>query len=82
MTDPVSSGEVESLSAEAFKRDNYLEAVLTTGTRGCAVVNGQTYYLGDSLAGYRLVAVYERSAEFESHGIRLRLGLRGGGSSS
>lgn len=76
------SGNAQSLAAEAFKRQNNLEAVLTSGEKDCAVVNGQTLYLGDSLQGYRLVAVHARSAEFESNGVRVMLGLRGGGSSS
>lgn len=67
---------------EAFKRQNHLEAVLVTGNQRCAVVNGQTIYIGQELQGYRLVAVHERSVEFESKGVRVLLGIRNGASAS
>ena len=67
---------------EAFKRDNRLDAVMVTGDQRCAVINGQTLFVGQTLQGYRLVAVHERSAEFVANGVRVLLGIRGGGPAS
>lgn len=71
-----------ALSAEAFRSKNALDAVLVTGDQRCAVINGQTIFVGEELDGYRLLTVHERSVEFESSGVRVVLGIRGGGKSS
>ncbi len=71
-----------SESLETFQNQNRLDAVLVTGNKRCAVVNGQTLYIGQELRGYRLVAVHERSAEFESGGQRVLLGIHVGESPS
>ncbi|MEZ6190763.1 MAG: hypothetical protein R3C45_05665 [Phycisphaerales bacterium] len=76
--EPVAGSEAAQ-AVETFKRDHKLEAVLVTGDQRCAVVNGQTMYVGQSLQGYRLVSVQERSAEFRSGGVVITLGLRGAG---
>jgi hypothetical protein len=76
--EPVAGSETAQ-AVETFKRDHKLEAVLVTGDQRCAVVNGQTMYAGQSLQGYRLVSVQERSAEFRSGGVVITLGLRGAG---
>lgn len=73
------AGSEAAVAAETFKRDHKLEAVLVTGDQRCAVVNGQTVYVGQSLQGYRLVSVQERSAEFRSGGVTVSLGIRGAG---
>lgn len=75
------SGSEAALAIESFKRDNKLEAVLVTGDQRCAVVNGQTVYVGQTLQGYRLVSVQERSAEFRAGGVTVSLGIRGPGQS-
>ena len=61
---------------ESFQRQNRLDAVMVTGDQRCAVVNGQTLYIGQALQGYRLVAVHERTAEFEAGSFRVLLGIR------
>ncbi len=75
------AGGVAAMAAEAFKRDHKLEAVLVTGDQRYAVVNGQTIYVGQTLQGYRLVSVRERSAEFQAGGVTVSLGIRGAGQS-
>lgn len=71
-----------SEALEKFQSQNRLDAVLVTGDKRCAVVNGQTLYIGQALLGYRLIAVHERSAEFESGGKRVLLGIHVGESPS
>jgi hypothetical protein len=78
---PGADGQGATQSAESFKQANHLDAVLVTGDQRCAVVNGLTLRLGESLQGYRLVAINERAAEFEADGVRVALGIRGGGPS-
>lgn len=73
---PDAGGEA-AMAAEAFKRDHKLEAVLLTGDQRYAVVNGRTIYVGQTLQGYRLVSVRERSAEFQAGGVTISLGIRG-----
>jgi hypothetical protein len=73
---------VLSSAVESFKRDNRLDAVMLTGDRRCAVVSGRTVYLGQTLHGYRLIAVHERSAEFEVDGEIVTLVIRSGEQSS
>ncbi len=62
-----------------FTQQYHLEAVLLTGNRRCAVINGTTVYPGQMLDGYRLLSVRERSAEFEVDGVRVNLRLPHGG---
>lgn len=75
------AGNDAELAAETFKQDHKLEAVLVTGEQRYAVVNGQTIYVGQTLQGYRLVSVQERSAEFRAGGVTVLLGIRGAGQS-
>ncbi len=67
------NGESARRALEAFKRDSRLDAVLLTGSRSYAVVNGQTIYLGQHYKGLQLIAVHERSADFEANGFRVSL---------
>lgn len=62
-------------TAVTFRSQYTLDAVMDTGLRKCAVVNGQTVYLGDTIDGYKLLSVHTRSAVFEIDGIRVELGL-------
>jgi hypothetical protein len=63
------------LIAEDFMSLHRLEAVLSADARSMAVVNGQTVYLGESLDGFILVSVKDRSAVFEGGGERVTLTL-------
>jgi len=57
----------------AFRSAHKLDAVLVTGGRPCAVVDGRMVYIGQALGGYRLLEVEERSAVFERNGVRVVL---------
>ncbi len=53
-----------------------LHAVMAQGAAGYAIVNGKTLFIGESLNGYRLLAVYDRSAILETPaGTRIELTL-------
>ncbi len=69
------SSESARRALDAFKRDSRLDAVLVTGSHSYAVVNGQTIYLGQRYKGLQLVAVHERSADFEVNGFRVSLSI-------
>lgn len=69
-------------AAEAFQQTHRLDAVLITDDNRCAVIGGQTLFVGQMLDGYRLEAVHERSAVFEASGVRVEIGIRVGGPSS
>ena len=43
-----------------------LNAVMAHGPAGYAIVNGKTLFIGESLNGYRLLAVYDRSVILET----------------
>jgi len=77
---PSDSGAVTDnqarLAAQAFRSTHVLEAVLVSGDTRYAVIGGQTLSIGQELDGYRLVAVLERSAVFQVHGLRVELGIR------
>ena len=69
-------------AAEAFQSRHVLEAVLVSGDKRYAVIGGQTLSIGQTLDGYRLRAVHERSAVFEGRGIRVELGIKSDSPSS
>lgn len=75
------AGSEAAMGAEAFKREHKLDAVLVTGDQRCAVINGQTVYIGQAVQGYRLTSVHERSAEFRAGGVTVSLAIRGAGQS-
>lgn len=52
------------LLGEQFRKEHHLEAVVIDGKRGRAVVDGQLVPIGGAVAGFRLVAITQRSAEF------------------
>ena len=60
---------------EEFQSSHRLEAVLVQGEASLAVVNGLTVHLGESVAGFSLLSVEERSATFERDGVRITLTL-------
>jgi len=72
---PVAPLSPAESAAQAFKKTRALSAVLSKGNRPAAVVDGHLVYVGGSLEQARLVAVTERSAEFEIAGVRVRLFL-------
>ena len=61
------------LTAEGFESLHRLEAVLAADSYSMAVVNGRTVHLGETLDGFTLVAVKDRSAVFERGGERVTL---------
>jgi len=55
-----------------------LNAVLVAGSDSIANVDGVMVRVGESVQGYRLVAVSDRSAVLEKNNAKLTLTLRGG----
>jgi hypothetical protein len=55
-----------------------LNAVLAAGSNSIANVDGVMVRVGESVQGYRLVAVQDRSAVFEKNNARHTLTLQGG----
>lgn len=68
--------------AEAFQRDHVLEAVFLSGDKHCAVIGGQTLFVGQELDGFKLTAVHERRAIFQGRGVRVEIGIQAAGSPS
>jgi hypothetical protein len=56
-----------------------LNAVLAAGSDSIANVDGVMVRIGESVQGYRLVAVSDRSAVFEKNNAKVTLTLRGAG---
>lgn len=52
-----------------------LHAVLVSGASSMANVDGVMVRLGESVQGYRLVAVHDRSAVFEKNNAKFTLGV-------
>ena len=71
------------ISPSAFRSAHRLSAVLTGGEVGVAMVNQQAVRVGETIAGYRLLRVDDRWAEFAAGDEIVRLELpsqpRGGG---
>jgi hypothetical protein len=63
-------------AAETFQSKHVLEAVLVSGDNRYAVIGGQPISIGQTLDGYRLMTVHERSAVFEAQGVRVKLGIK------
>ena len=67
--------------AEAFGQAHRLDAVMVIGDQRCAVIDGRTLFVGQSLDGFELLEVNERTAVFESNGLRVKIGIRTGSTS-
>ena len=63
------------ISPQQFQSKYALSAVMTGGDRGIAMVNGKAIRVGEEIAGYRLVRVDARSAEFHADGVVVLLEL-------
>jgi hypothetical protein len=74
---PATDNKIREL-AQAFQGGHTLEAVLVSGDKRYAVVDGQTLYIGQELDGYRLAEVHERTAIFQARGIRVEIGIKAG----
>lgn len=61
--------------AERFKAAHVLTAVMASGPRGYAIIDGRTLFIGQSLDGLTLIAVGTRSATLESSEARVVLEL-------
>ncbi len=60
-------------AAERFKQEHTLTAVMATGSRGYAIIDGQFLLMGQEMDGFTLVAVGARSAVLESAEARVEL---------
>ncbi len=58
-----------------FEREHKLTAVLAGGDIGVAMINGTSMRIGQEIAGYRLIRVDARSAEFRAGEFTVRLML-------
>ncbi len=81
--DPAGSADnkAKQRAAELFQNQHQLDAVMVSVDSRFAVVGGQMIYIGQTLDDYRLVEVHERSAVFQSAGLRVELGLKSAGQS-
>lgn len=61
---------------QEFQSKHPLDAVLVVGDERYAVIGGRTLNIGQTLDGYTLVAVQERSATFQGGGIRMEVGIK------
>ena len=61
--------------AEKFAASHRLEAVMLGSESNYAVVNGRCLRVGETLDGFRLVAIGKQSATFDSEGLQVRLTL-------
>ena len=66
----------ERIAADRFIKDHQLKAVILSGRAASAVVGDKCLYVGQSLDGFKLVAVDRRSATFASGPRRVVLTLR------
>ncbi len=63
------------LLAERFRKTHTLTAVMGSGDKGWAIVDGRTLFIGQVLDGFTLVSVGQRSAILESGDTRVQLTL-------
>ena len=68
-----SEAETRQRTAEEFKSANRLDGVLTSGRNPIALVNGQTIRLGQTIDGFELIAVQDRTAVFQLDDVRVEL---------
>jgi hypothetical protein len=61
------------LAAERFRGAHMLTAVVASGEKGYAIIDGQILFIGQVLDGFRLVAVRPRSVVLESNDTRIEL---------
>ncbi len=62
-------------AAERFKQDHTLTAVMVTGSKGYAIIDGEFLLMGQQMDGFTLVAVGNRSVVLESTEARVELTL-------
>jgi hypothetical protein len=74
---PANSAEVR---AREFAEKHKLTATAVSAHGRSAIINGQCIAIGQSLAGFRLVAVERNWADLTAEGVSVRLQLAGGGS--
>ncbi len=71
---PVDDVQAELL-VERFRKAHTLAAVMGSGEKGWAIVDGRTLFIGQVLDGFTLVSVGRRSAVLESGDVRVLLTL-------
>lgn len=75
---PASDPAAEAAAAAAkFRKDHRLLAVIKSGRTAVALVDGKTLRPGQSLGAFKLVAVRERSVEFDSGAAKVELQVTG-----
>lgn len=65
--------EQQRKTAHEFQSANSLQAVLNAGPNSLAIVNGLTVRLGQTIDGFALISVSQRSAIFQRHDLRIVL---------
>lgn len=65
--------EQQRKTADDFQAANSLEAVLNAGPNSLAIVNGLTVHLGQTIDGFQLISVSQRSAIFKRDHLRVAL---------
>ncbi len=75
---PVADPAAEAAAAAAkFRQQHHLLAILKSGKTAMALVDGKTLRPGQSLGGFKLVAVRERSVTFDSGAAQVELQVSG-----
>lgn len=74
-TKPALAGMLPSAVVEESERALRLETVLISNQRKMAIISGQTYQLGQTIAGAKLIAVSETGVTLEQGGQRRNLAL-------
>jgi hypothetical protein len=67
------------VTAEMFEATHVLTGVMAAGDGGYAIIDGRTLFIGQTLDGFELISVSQRSAVLESDGERTELLLPEGG---
>src|SRR5579862_698933 len=62
-------------ASDLFRNHHHLSACMVGGQSGFAIVDGKTVAIGQSIDGFRLIAIHEQSVEFESAQDRVSLKL-------
>jgi hypothetical protein len=70
---PAANIAVAARAVDAFKGAHQLSAVLVAGWSSHAIVDGRTFAIGQSLDGYKLVAITPKTAVFQANATKVVL---------